>query len=406
MPNTVARTILLGAILSFAVFVDACAEPLTPTQTKWKTLSDQGQQSFSNGDYATAEHYFLNALDSLRSSDATSPQYRQTLVLLTRTLLLENYYGTAEAFYAKLRKLIHVRSATKLNCEFAINLDDLADTYELKGNSLRDPLYLEHALELRLAVSGFAHPKCADTLRELANLYFGYYQYSKAASILETLSSREEADLLHVKDRTALDASTLTAWHDRSALAMNYFGAKAYLKADRTFKDLLLKVPSKTVHPELKADICSQLASMYLEQKKYGQAEKFCRAAISYDFRRSSVPMPFFDPLTFDYLILGSILARNGHNSDAEHYLRTTVSLADSRYGDHPATYLPRKALADFLRQHNRLQEADLLASKNQVYLLKYPTLADERLKRHWYISRLPPIEMTLKPKLTKRPSS
>jgi tetratricopeptide (TPR) repeat protein len=192
-------------------------EQLHTGETEWKTLVEEGNESFSIERYSVAEIKFKEALElaeklleaetnqddkksaSQKSGDKASLNLEAAQLRLTKSLNnlaalyhVQGKYGMAEELYEKCLDLkLNIYGEEHL--EVAINLHNLAVLHSAKRTFLKAELLYKRALEIRENLLGAEHKDLVPVLRNYALLLTKNKRKEEGAVLQARAAAIEEA---------------------------------------------------------------------------------------------------------------------------------------------------------------------------------------------------------------------
>jgi CHAT domain-containing protein/Tfp pilus assembly protein PilF len=209
----------------------------------------------------------------------------------------------------------------------------------------------EHALALREAVLGGAHPEVAVALHRLGFLYRCQADYARAEPILErALAIREQA----------LGKDHLDVAHSLNLLAVLYRQQGKYGRAESLHQRALAirEAALGAHHPDV-AQALNNFAYTYSEQEKYSQAEPLFLRALAIREAALGKQHPFVGTTLND---LAVVYTQQGLFSQAEPLYLRARAIWEEAYGkDHPEVAVAINNLANLYSDQGLYSRAEPL---------------------------------------------
>lgn len=176
-------------------------------ETEWKTLVEEGNESFGKERYSVAEIKFKEALELAEklleaAGEQPSEPKKEAEIRLTKSLNnlaalyhVQGKYGMAEGLYEKCLDLkLNIYGEEHL--EVAINLHNLAVLHSAKRTFLKAELLYKRALEIREKLLGKDHKDLVPVLRNYALLLTKNKRKEEATVLQKRADAIEQASVL------------------------------------------------------------------------------------------------------------------------------------------------------------------------------------------------------------------
>jgi len=255
-----------------------------------------------------------------------------------------------------LRYLEQAQACDMLIQEYQLQFPEAADLLDRTGlylreralYSLAEPLFLR-ALQIREQQSGPEHPDTAQSLNNLAHLYYklGRYTqaeplYQRALQIREQQSGPEHLDI----------ANSLYG------LANLYHQQDRYEKAEPLFlRSLQIREQQLGPGHQQVAYPLNNLALIYYKQGRYAQAEPLYQRALQI---REQQLGPGHPDIANSLTLLGLLYYRQGQYAQAEPLYQRALRIREQQLGpDHPDMVYPLINLGNLYYQQNKYEQAE-----------------------------------------------
>jgi CHAT domain-containing protein/Tfp pilus assembly protein PilF len=210
--------------------------------------------------------------------------------------------------------------------DVADSLNNLARLYFDRGDYSKAEALFQRALIIREKALGLEHPDAADSLNNLARLYFDRGDYSKAEALFRrALIIREKA--LGLEHPDAADSL--------NNLANLYRRKGEYEKAEPLLNRALI-IRAKTLgpeHPDV-ADSLNNLARLYLDRGDYAKAEPLLNRALAI---REKALGPQHTDIADSLNNLARLYLNRGDYAKAEPLLNRALAIREKALGpQHP----------------------------------------------------------------------
>lgn len=234
-------------------------------------------------------------------------------------------------------KAINLQRKLKLELDLADSLTDLASLYYYQGRYSEAINLLEESIVINRMVLHPNHPDLAANMNNLALLYQTQKKYLEAEELYQ-----EAVEVA----RASLPPNHPNLAHYLNNLALLYYSQGHYSEAEVLYQEAVaiyrLSLPPN--HPDL-ASILNNLALLYQTQRKYAEAEALYQEALAID----RVILPHDHPdLANSLNNLAGIYRDQGRYLDAEKLYEEALEIARvSLPPDHPslAHYLSNLAM-------------------------------------------------------------
>jgi tetratricopeptide (TPR) repeat protein len=330
------------------------------TQRRWAERAVRAvNRAFPKVDYDTwlqCQHYMpqVQACAALIDQwDMTFPETAQLLMQAGNYLRESAQYEQAEPL---LQRALDIREKTQgpEHPDTADTLHELAWLYWRQGKyELAEPLYLR-ALAINEKTFGPEHPDTADTLHSLAKLYRRQGKY-------------EQAEPLYLR-ALAISEKMEGPEHPSTAAYLNNL-ASLYVDQgkDEQAEPLLqraLAIREKILGPEhpYTADTLQSLAVLYADQSKYEQAEPLLQRALAIN---EKILGPEHPSTATTLHQLASLYVDQSKYEQAEPLLQHALAIREKTFGpEHPDTADTLHALAMLYQAQGKYEQAEPLLQR------------------------------------------
>jgi tetratricopeptide (TPR) repeat protein/transcriptional regulator with XRE-family HTH domain len=261
------------------------------------------------------------------------------------------------------RYLEQVQACNSLIQEYQILRPEAADLLDRTGTYLRErvlyplaePLYLQ-ALHIREQQLGPDHPDTAQSLNNLALLYYKQGRYTQAEPLyLRALRIREQQ----------LGPDHLDLAYPLHGLANLYHQQDRYVEAAPLFRRAL-RIREQQLgpdHPQVAYPL-NNLALIYYKQGRYEQAEPLYLRALTI---REQQLGPDHPDIANSLTLLGLLYYKLGRYEQAEPLFQRALRVREQQLGpDHPDMVYPLINLANLYYQQSKYELAESLALRAQ----------------------------------------
>ena len=340
-------------------------------------------------------HRLVQAVLKDRMDEKTQLQWAERTVYAVNQVFPD---GAAAATWPRCQRLLpHVEACVHLMKQWKIVSRDAwrllkeAGTYlRERGNYMQAEVLLCQARDIRVQVVGTMHPDVAESLNNLALLYWNQGRYTEAEPLLlRSLAIREQhLGPEHLRTSESLNNLALLYWkqgryteaeplyqralticeqqlgpeHHGVASCLNnlaqlYLVEGRYTEADPLFQRSLAICEQQLgpEHPST-AQILNNLARLYTEQAKYTEAELLLQRALAI---REQQLGPQHPDMAQSLNNLAKLYRDQGQYDQAEPIFRQVLDMRERGLGsEHPDVATTLENYAELLRKTNRTVEA------------------------------------------------
>jgi tetratricopeptide (TPR) repeat protein len=269
-------------------------------------------------------------------------------------------YAEAEPLY-KRALAVREKALGPEHPDTAQSLNNLALLYYSQGRYAEAEPLCKRALAVREKALGPEHPDTARSLNNLANLYGKQGRYAEAEPLYKrALAIREKA---------------LGPEHPETAQSLNnlaslYYSQVRYAEAESLCKRALA-VEEKALgpeHPET-AQSLNNLANLYGKQGRYAEAEPLYKRALAVEEKALGPEHP---DIAQSLNNLALLYGEQGRYAEAEPLYKSALAIEEKALGpEHPDTAQVLENYADLMRKLNRESEAAKLEARAKEILEK-----------------------------------
>jgi tetratricopeptide (TPR) repeat protein/transcriptional regulator with XRE-family HTH domain len=299
-------------------------------------------------------------LEQVQTCDLLIQQYGLGFSEAADVLNRAGIYLREQALYALAEPLFQRALAIREqllgseHLDTAQSLRELASLYWLQGKQKQaEPLH-QRALAIREQLLGSEHPDTAQSLNDLALLSSDQGKYEQAERFYQRA--------LHIRERH------LGPEHPKVAILLNnlanlYSDQGKYEQAER-FHKRALHIRKRQLGPEHPSTAISlaNLAEPYYEQEKYGLAKRLCQRALPILEQQLGPEHP---DVGYPLHILALVSAKHGKYEEAERLDRRALQIWEERLGsEHPQVAYPLTHLGELSVELGRYAEAESLLQR------------------------------------------
>ncbi len=308
------RLCVLTAVFLFASYSSAWADV-----TIGQTFAEAGRKAYVHGQYLEAQRMFEAALREAEAAGIEDYKLADYLIDVANCNLALGKYLEAEPLYKHATSIYEqAQDVDQLSVVQAIN--NLAAVYALQGKySQAQPLY-EHALSICEQSNNLDNVITAATAHNnLANLY------AEQGRFPEAITNYNAALDSFKKLKGAEDDIAMA----ESNLALVYLSQKKFTEAEELLKQALEIREKLANQPEL-ATCLNNMAALQFAQRKFNESQSTCKRALDIWERSLGNEHP---DLALCLNTLGDCSLALGSYADAEDYYKKALAIKERCLG-------------------------------------------------------------------------
>jgi len=309
-------------------------------------------------DHLLSIHRLVQIVQIDRTTRQEQRQWAERLVRAVNAVFPHKPDDVVTAWPLCQRYLEQAQACDTLIQEHQLLLPEAANLLERTGTylqaralyTLAEPLH-QRALTIREQLLGPEHPQVADSLHELARLYYQQGKYTQAEPLLQRS--------LHMREKL-LGPEHCDVADSLNELALLYYQRGLYTQAEPLFQRAL-QICEQVSGPESPdmAYLLNNLANLYQKQEKMAQAASLHHRALHI---REQVLGPEHLDMTNSLNNLAFLYYEQGNYAEAEPLYQRALVIRERALGpEHPQVAYPLHGLALLYEKQGRYTEAEPL---------------------------------------------